>query len=134
MNQLNAEKDKIFGKDRHRMKELSEKGVFTARNGGVWETDLSDLCELIGIRYQTNFMRKMAIQYGSYFFTCDGTFCCNKYKLTTCPMITADCLGLSHCCGVSIGVSENKVDITKAIEAFLLSSRLEESEEFNVSI
>ena len=55
-NQLSAAKD---DKDRLRMKELTEHGVWTTKNGGVWEMDISDFCELIGIRYQSSFIRQM---------------------------------------------------------------------------
>ena len=133
-NQLSVMKDEIFGKDRHKMKEMTENGAQIIKNGGVWEIDVSDTLTLEGIRYQSNMMRQMAVQYGSYFFTADGTYGLNKYKLTTCPMVTVDCLGQSHCCGVTIGLSENSADVIKGCKSFLLSSVLDECEEVNVSI
>lgn len=133
-NRLNAARDEIFGKDRHRMKELTEHGLQTIKSGGVWETDLSDMFVLIGVRYQSPIMRQYAEQYGAYFFTCDGTYGTNMYGLTTMPMVTVDCIGFSHCCGASIGLSENSADVIKACQSFSLSSVLNESEEVNVSI
>ena len=133
-NQLNTARDEIFGKDRHRMKELMEHGLQTRKRGGVWETDVSDTFMLSGVRYQSPFMRQLAVQYGCYFFTCDGTYGTNQYGLTMIPLVTVDCNGFSHCCGVIIALSERSADVVKGCQSFLLSSVLNESEEVNVSI
>ncbi len=133
-NQLNYARDQIFGKDRHKMKDLMEHGNRTIKNGGVFEVDVSSTLVLEAVRYQSYLMRQMAIQFGGYFFTIDGTYGTNSAKLTTNPVVTADSCGLSHCCGVAITQSENSADAIKALNVFKLSSLLDECEELNVSV
>ncbi len=133
-NQLNHARDQIFGKDRHKMKELMENGNETIKNGGVFEVDVSSTLVVEGVRYQSPRMREMAEQYGGTFVTYDGTYGTNIYGMTAFPGVTPDCCGYSHCCGLAIGLSENSADTIKALKAFKLSSLLDECEELNVSV
>lgn len=132
-NLLGSVRDQLFGKDRHQMKELMEDGARIIRDGGVFDWDVNDFRVLIGLRYQSYLMQQVAVQYGAYFFTMDGTYGMGAAGLTFCPMVTVDCLGLSMCCGVFIALSENSKDATKACKQFKLSSVLDESEEVKVS-
>ena len=132
-NLLGSVRDQLFGKDRHQMKELLEDGARIIRDGGVFDWDVNDFRVLIGLRYQSYLMRQVAEQFGSYFFTMDGTYGMSAAGLTFCPMVTVDCCGLSMCCGVFIALSENSKDAIKACKQFNLSSVLDESEEVKVS-
>ncbi len=110
-----------------------EDGAGIIKGGGVFDWDVNDFRVLIGLRYQSYLMQQVAVQYGAYFFTMDGTYGTNAAGLTLCPMVTVDCLGLSMCCGAFIALSENSGDAIKACKQFKLSSVLDDSEELKVS-
>ena len=132
-NLLGSVRDQLFGKDRHQMKELMEEGARIIKGGGVFDWDVNDFRVLIGLRYQSYLMQQVAVQFGSYFFTMDGTYGMGAAGLAFCPMVTVDCLGLSMCCGLFIALSENSRDAIEACKQFKLSSVLDESEEVKVS-
>ena len=46
----------------------------------------------------------------------------NKYATAVMPWTGSDCLGVTHCFGISTGLSENSPDAIKAAHAFSLSS------------
>ncbi|KAK1736959.1 hypothetical protein QTG54_012404 [Skeletonema marinoi] len=118
-------KEEMFGTDEHRMKELMEMGQQVQSQGGHFGFDVSGAMVMTGIRFQTPLMRKYAEQYGGYFVMTDGTFGMNKYGLTVMPWTGCDCCGITHCFGISSGLSENSVDAIKAARAFHLSSIVE---------
>ena len=119
----------MFGTDEHRMKDFVQMGDHVKRNGGWFDFDLSSTMAMTGTRFQTPLMRKYAKHYGGYFSITDGTFGTNKYGLTALPWTGCDCLGLTHCFGISTGLSENSADAIKAGHAFSLSSAVETNEE-----
>lgn len=120
---VNKELDRKFGTNRDQIGELMAKGRKCERNGGIWEPEIGSTLHIIGCHYQTATNRAYARQYGTYYFTADGTHETNKYSNTCVPFVSPDCLGLSHPIGTGIYQSENGVDIAKGIKLFGLSSK-----------
>ena len=113
---MEAELDRKFGATREQMDELFVKGRKAEQDGGVWLPILGELgLRIAGCHYQNPTERLYAQQFGSYYFTADGSHGMNKYGLTTVPFICPDSLALSHCCGIGIYPSKNGDDIDKLI-------------------
>lgn len=129
-------KKKLFGTDEHRMKEFMDRGNHAKSNGGSFDFNVSSTMTMTGTFFASPLMTKYARQYGGYFCITDGTFGTNKYGLTAMPWTGCCCLGLTHCIGISTGLSENSADAIKAGRTFHLSSTLgmnEKIDELTVS-
>ena len=88
---INSELDRKFGSNREQMTELMAKGRKTEKKGGIWEPVWGPSLHLVGCHYQTATNRLYAIQYGTYYFTADGTHDTNKYGLITSKSRIAEC-------------------------------------------
>ena len=110
---LKKERDRIFGKDRHRISDLQAKGKEIRANGGIFAEKISpNTYRLESIAMQTAKMKLYAIQYGSYFTLMDGSHKMNVYNLQTIPCTTIDCLGKSAIIGLGCGLGESIVNCT----------------------
>ena len=110
---LRKERDRIFGKDRHRIGELQEKGAEIRANGGLFKETISpQTYRLDSIAMQTSTMNMYSLQYGSYFSLMDGSFKTNMYGLQSIPVTTIDCLGKSTLTGLGCGLSESIINCT----------------------
>lgn len=121
---LDKIRDAHFGKERHQIGTLFELGNKAAAEGGVWVPEFCpDTQRIRATHYQTGTQRKYALQFGTYFATADGTHLTNRYKLTMCPFVTCDSLGLSHNCGTGLYPSESSPNITKTATLIGIAAR-----------
>ena len=124
-----AHLDSVFGKDRHRLPQLFEKGEAIKAAGGVWHPMIcTNTFRLEGTNYQESMMREYAKEYGQCCAFVDGTHGTNVYGIVTVPFTTVDCLGLSTIVGLTTMLNENSADIIRSGELFGLSGRPNESE------
>ena len=124
-NMVETKRDKVFGRDRHRMGDLMRKGRRCSERGGVFAPEISqDTMRLVGFAYQTARMQLYAKNFGSYWCVVDGTHDTNEHKLICIPVVCRCSLGISHLIGVGYHPSENSPDIISDLQLFCISSTL----------
>jgi len=129
----NSHLNAMFGKDRHRLPQLMQKGEATKAKGGVWEPIIcTNTFRLQGTNYQEVKMREYAEEFGQCCTFADGTHGTNVYGIVTVPFTTVDSLGLSVISGISTMLNENSVDIIRSCGLFGLSGRLPDKSEVRI--
>ena len=104
---IGKERDRVFGKDRHRLVDLQKRGEMIRKDGGTFKEKISSSTYRLGsLTVQTETMRRYADQYGTYFSLMDGSHKMNLYSLQTIPVTGIDALGWSCFVGFGCGISE----------------------------
>ena len=117
-----ASLDRKFGSNRDEMVRLMNKGQKSIQNGGVWEPIIGPMMHVDGCHYQTATQRLYADQFGTYYFTTNGTHDTNKYGYICLPCVSPDCLVLLQPLSTGIHKSEIGPDIDRSLKLFGLSS------------